>query len=64
MTKRKKGKKRFKVYYDQQEHDGTGMKILEDTETGLSYLYVFGPGQGGLTVLLDEDGEPAVVPEF
>ena len=64
MTKRKKNKHRFKTYYQQKEDDGTGVRIIEDTETGLSYLYVFGPGHGGLTVLLEEEGEPAVVPEI
>lgn len=64
MTKHKKNKKRFKTYYQQKENDGSGTKIIEDTETGLSYLYVYGPGHGGLTILLDEDGEPAVVPEI
>ncbi len=64
MAKHKKNKKRFKVYYQQTEHEGTNIRVIEDTETGLSYLYVYGPGHGGLTVLLDEDGEPAVVPEI
>lgn len=61
--KHKKNKRRFKVIYEQNEGDGSGFKIFEDTYTGLSYLYAYGPAQGGLTVLLDEEGHPAVVPD-
>ena len=33
-------------------------KVIEDTETGVQYLYVsFGRG-GGVTVLVDQDGKP------
>ena len=36
---------------------------IEDTETGVMYLYVYGPGHGGLTVLRDEEGNPLIEPE-
>lgn len=61
--KQKKPKRRFKERYSQLERDGTGIKTIEDMETGVIYLYVYGPGHGGLTVLRDEEGRPAVEPE-
>ena len=61
--KQKKQKHRFKEKFSQIEHDGTGFKTIEDTETGVMYLYVYGPGHGGLTVLRDEEGNPLIEPE-
>jgi len=61
--KQKKQKHRFRIRYSQLEKDGTGVKTIEDTETGVVYLYVFGPGHGGLTVLRDEEGQPLIEPE-
>ncbi len=61
--KQKKSKRRFRERYAQLEKDGTGIKTFEDTETGVVYLYVYGPGHGGLTVLRDEEGLPAIEPE-
>ena len=49
-----KKSKRFVVTYSQEL--GT-VKILQDTVTGISYLYV---AEGGLTPLLDEYGKPSI----
>ncbi|MEG0377056.1 MAG: DUF6440 family protein [Eubacterium sp.] len=63
--KKKSNSNRFKVVLHETSSDeGSGTKILEDTETGITYLYYYGEdGGAGLTVLLDEEGNPAVVPE-
>ncbi len=61
--KQKKNKHRFRETYSELDRDGTGVRILEDTHTGINYLYVFGPGHGGLTVLRDEEGQPLIAPE-
>lgn len=61
--KNKKKSGRFKVILSETSADGSGTKILEDKETGISYLYHYGEGGAGLTVLLDEDGKPDVAPE-
>ena len=50
--------KRFKEVYK----EGTlkGFKIIEDTETGVNYLFSFDGYAGGMTVLLDKDGKPVI----
>lgn len=65
MKKKKKNKNasRFNVVLDERGDDGTGAKIIEDIETGVVYLYYYGEGGAGLTVLLDDEGKPAVSPE-
>ncbi|MDD2414046.1 MAG: DUF6440 family protein [Eubacteriaceae bacterium] len=60
---KKKNKKRFKVVLEEPGSDGSGSKILEDRETGVVYLYYYGNGGAGLTVLLDDEGKPAMAPE-
>lgn len=52
------------------EHTGNdvqSIRIITDTETGVQYLYVcdqwFNAGMGGLTVLVDADGEPLIAEE-
>lgn len=51
---------RFKIIYEQ------GMmpyhKIILDTITGVNYLYVGDDNAGGLTVLLDNKGQPLITP--
>ncbi len=59
----KSNKKRFKVILHETDKDGSGSKILEDTETGITYLYYYGHGGAGLTVLRDDEGEPDFAPE-
>ena len=63
MKNKKNKSNRFKVILHEVSDDGAGTKIIEDTETGITYLYCYGEGGAGLTVLLDEEGEPAVDPE-
>lgn len=46
--------KRFVEIY--KEGKITGAKILEDTETGIQYMFAFEGYAGGLTPLLDMDG--------
>ena len=49
--------KRFEKIYSQ----GAGaMEIWVDKETGVNYLYHSSGYSGGLTVLLDQDGNPVV----
>lgn len=56
-------KNRFRVVLHEQEDDNAGSKVIEDTKTGITYLFHYMDGCGGLTVLRDEEGEPDVVPE-
>lgn len=49
---------RFKEVY--KEGKLNGYKILEDTETGVQYLYTWSGYAGGLTALLDKDGKPVI----
>lgn len=37
---------------------GNGIKIITDTETGVQYLFVKSGYGAGLTILVDENGEP------
>ena len=49
--------KRFEKIYSQ----GAGaMEIWVDKETGVNYLYHSSGYSGGLTVLLDQDGNPVI----
>ena len=51
--------KRFETIYSQ----GAGtIEIFVDKETGVNYLYRSTGYSGGLTVLLDKDGNPVVTP--
>ncbi|MEG0310635.1 MAG: DUF6440 family protein, partial [Eubacterium sp.] len=40
--KKKSKSNRFKVVLHETSDDGSGTKILEDTETGITYLYCYG----------------------
>ena len=51
--------KRFEKVYSQ---DLGATEIWVDKETGVNYLYHSGGYSGGLTVLLDKDGNPVVTP--
>ena len=59
----KNNKKRFKVIIHEADKDGSGTKVIEDTDTGVTYLYHYGHGGAGLTVLRDDEGEPDFAPE-
>lgn len=51
--------KRFEKVYSQ----GMGtMEIWVDKETGVNYLWHNGGYSGGLTVLLDREGNPVITP--
>ena len=51
--------KRFIKTYSQ---DMGSTIILVDKETGINYLFTSSGYAGGLTVLLDKDGNPVVTP--
>jgi len=63
MKTKKSKKNRFKIVSNEAIGDTSGCKIIEDTETGINYLYHYDPFGAGLTVLIDEDGEPLIAPE-
>lgn len=39
-----------------------GVEIWVDKTTGVNYVFVFNGYAGGLTVLLDSEGQPVVTP--
>ena len=51
--------KRFEKVYTQ---DLGCTMILRDKETGVNYLYVSGGSGGGVTPLLDAQGNPVITP--
>ena len=63
MKTKKQKKNRFKIVLNEPTGESSGCKVIEDTETGINYLYHFDQFGGGLTVLIDEEGEPVVAPE-
>ncbi len=52
--------KRFEKVYSQGALNG--MEIWVDRETGVNYLFSFNGYAGGLTVLLDRNGNPVISP--
>lgn len=40
----------------------SGFKVIVDSKTGVNYLFTWDGYAGGMTVLLDKDGEPVVTP--
>ena len=53
--------KRFEKIYKQ----GMGeMEIWVDKETGVNYLFTSSGYAGGLTVLLDREGNPIITPVY
>lgn len=63
MKTKKTKKNRFKIAINEPLGETAGCKIIEDTETGINYLYHYDEFGGGLTVLIDEEGEPLIAPE-
>lgn len=56
-----KKEKRFVSIYSESGFN-TSQRILVDTITGVNYLYVGSGYGGGLTPLLDRDGNPVISP--
>lgn len=54
----KKKDERFEVAYKQ--GNISGFKVIVDKETGVNYLYSWDGYSGGLTALLDENGNPVI----
>ena len=54
----KKDKKFIKTY----SQDCGSIQIWVDKETGVNYLFCSSGYAGGLTVLLDKDGNPVITP--
>jgi len=50
--------KRFKVIY--KEGTFSGCKVIVDKETGVHYLFSWDGYAGGVTPLLNKDGNPVV----
>lgn len=50
--------KRFTVTYS--DKGLSGCRIIVDNETGVNYLYSWDGYSGGLTTLLNENGEPVI----
>ncbi len=53
-------KERFKTIYSQGTLDV--VQILEDTETGVNYVFRKTGYGGGMTLLLGKDGKPVISP--
>lgn len=54
--------KRFIKTYTQGGFADNLMQIWVDKQTGVNYLYSASGYGGGLTVLLDRDGQPVITP--
>lgn len=52
--------KRFKKIHSEGNGLGVQYEILQDTETGVNYLFTISGYAGGLTVLLDREGKPVI----
>jgi hypothetical protein len=57
---KEKKPERFEKIYTQGRL--SGMEIWVDTETGVNYLFSFSGYAGGLTPLLDKDGNVVITP--
>lgn len=58
MNKNNNG--RFRIVYTQKLSLSNYVWILQDTETGINYLYNQSGYSGGLTPLLERDGRPVI----
>ena len=54
--------KRFERAYTQSGELGVSVEILVDRETGVNYMFYRSGYAGGLTPLLDKDGNVVVTP--
>ncbi|MBE7017539.1 MAG: xylan 1,4-beta-xylosidase [Ruminococcaceae bacterium] len=57
-------KKRFRKIKKENVSFGEAAFVLQDTQTGVNYLFVQSGYAGGLTPLLDRDGKPIVSSTF
>ena len=55
-------KERFLKSYSEGAFSGNGFEIWVDTETGVNYVWRATGYAGGLTVLLDREGNPVITP--
>ena len=53
-----KGEERFQIVYKQGKL--SGYKIIMDKKTGVNYLFTYDGYAGGITVLLDKEGNPVI----
>ena len=58
----KKEKRFIRVHAEGGGFSAPATYILVDKETGVNYLYAAGGYGGGLTVLVDANGQPIVTP--
>lgn len=54
--------KRFKKMHSESGGFSVQYQIIQDTETGVNYLFTVSGYAGGLTVLLDREGKPVITP--
>jgi hypothetical protein len=52
--------KRFNIAYSQSSFSGGTTLVLVDKETGVNYLFHQNGNAGGMTPLLDRDGNPVI----
>ena len=58
------GEKRFRKIKKENVSFGEAVFVLQDTQTGVNYLFVQSGYAGGLTPLLDREGKPVVSSTF
>ena len=57
-------KKRFRNVKKENVGFGETATVLQDTQTGVNYLFVQTGYAGGLTPLLDREGKPIITSSF
>ena len=57
-------KKRFRKIAKENVGFGESAIVLQDTQTGVNYLFIQSGYAGGLTPLLDRDGKPIISSTF
>ena len=59
---KKKDERFIKVYSQSGGFSGNHMSVYVDRETGVNYLFRSAGYAGGITPLLDADGNPVITP--
>ncbi|MGE4483765.1 MAG: DUF6440 family protein [Oscillospiraceae bacterium] len=54
--------KRFEVIHKEGLSLGESVKIIVDKKTGINYMFVSSGYSGGITALLERDGNPVITP--